>query len=456
VIGFLLVAILMLLVAMAIVLVPLLRQRRSMTSVTGVAASAAPTDDASNLAIFRAQRVELETDFANGIISADERDAAMRELSVRLAAELDGTQTNAPQTNAAVAVQTKSNPPWLVVGFAAIAIPVAAVMAYATLGTPDALRPQQAAPTARNAAATPGAANDAGAASADAPLSDKQILAMVDSLAQKMEENPADPKGWVLLARSQNALGRFAEAGRAFERAAALTPNDAQLFADYADSAVMAQEGQFKGKPYDLIQKALKLDPNNMKALALAGTAEMRLGNKAASLKHWEKLKTLVPKDSEDSREVDSIIAEVKGAAGPVPAPATVAAPAAAQASTSAPTPAAQARVSGQVTLAPELAGKIAPGDTLFVFARAVNGPKMPLAIVRVPVPKSWPFKFDLDDSMAMAPGMKLSSFPEVTIEARISKAGTAQPQPGDLAGQSAAVKPGASDVGVSISRVLP
>jgi cytochrome c-type biogenesis protein CcmH len=456
VISFLLVAILMLLAAMAIVLVPLLRQR---SVSTGMATSAAPTDDASNLAIFRAQRAELEADFANGIISADERDAAIRELSVRLASELD-----TPHAGATVPNQAKSNPPWLVVGFAAIAIPVAAVMAYATLGTPDALKPQQATPVARHTAATPGAQTDAGAPPADAPLSDKQILAMVDSLAQKMEENPADPKGWVLLARSQNALGRFAEAGRAFERAAALSPSDAQLFADYADAAVMAQEGQFEGKPYDLIQKALKLDANNVKALALAGTAEMRLGNKAASLKHWEKLKTLVPKDSEDSREVDSIIAEVKGAAGPVPAPASASASAptppsapasasGAQAPTSAPK---LARVSGQVTLAPELAGKIAPGDTLFVFARAVNGPKMPLAIVRVPAPKSWPFKFDLDDSMAMAPGMKLSSFPEVTIEARISKAGNAQPQPGDLAGQSAAVKPGASDVSVSISRALP
>jgi cytochrome c-type biogenesis protein CcmH len=92
----------------------------------------------------------------------------------------------------------------------------------------------------------------------------------------------------------------------------------------------------------------------------------------------------------------------------------------------------------------------------LFVFARAVNGPKMPLAVLRVPVPQSWPFTFSLDDSMAMAPGMKLSAFPEVTIEARISKAGNAMPQPGDLAGQSAAVKPGTANVGVSIARVLP
>jgi cytochrome c-type biogenesis protein CcmH len=452
VIGFLLIAVLMLLVAMAFVLVPLLRPRH----VGATAAGAAPSDDASNLAIFRAQRAELEADCVNGIISAEERDAAIGELSIRLAGEL-GSQDASPARHARAA--RVSGPPWIIVGVAAIAIPIAAVMAYAMLGTPDALKPQGASAIARNAVAKNGDQTDAGVPSADAPMSDKQILAMVDSLAKKMEENPGDPKGWVLLARSQNALGRFAEASRAFERAAALTPNDAQLFADYADSSVMAQEGQFKGKPYDLIQKSLQLDANNIKALALAGTAEMRLGNKAASLKHWEKLKTLMPKDSDDAREVDSIIAEVKGASGPVPAPPAASSPASASAPVAPSTPtstSAQARVSGQVTLAPELAAKISPSDTLFVFARAVNGPKMPLAVVRVPVPKSWPFKFDLDDSMAMAPGMKLSSFPEVMIEARISKAGNAQPQPGDLAGQSATVKPSVSDVGVTISRVLP
>ena len=111
---------------------------------------------------------------------------------------------------------------------------------------------------------------------------------------------------------------------------------------------------------------------------------------------------------------------------------------------------------SGGVTISPELAAKIVPGDTLFVFARAVNGPKMPLAIIRVPAPKTWPFQFSLDDSMAMAPGMNLSAFPEVTIEARISKSGGAQPQPGDLIGQSAPLKPGATNIGVTISRALP
>lgn len=441
-IGFLLVAVLMLLVAMAIVLVPLLRNRPALAS---TARHAGPSDDTSNLAIFRAQRAELEADCANGIISVAERDAAIGELSVRLAAELEPAGADVPSR-----APGRSRPPWIMVGVAVIAIPIGAAMTYATLGTPDALKPQAGVAALTNVAA---GTNDAGAPSPDGQMSEKQILAMVDSLAKKMEENPTDAKGWVLLARSQNALGRFDEAGNAFERAAALVPNDAQLYADYADSTVMAQNGQFKGKPYDLIQKSLKLDANNPKALALAGTAEMRLGNKAASLKHWEKLKTLMPKDSEDAREVDAIIAEVKGASGSVSAtaPAPAAAPAPATAATST-----QARVSGQVTLAPELASKMSANDTLFVFARAVNGPKMPLAIVRVPAPKSWPFKFDLDDSMAMAPGMKLSAFPEVTIEARLSKAGTAQPQPGDLAGQSAAVKPTASDVAVIISRVVP
>ncbi len=453
-IGFLLVAIVMLLVAMAFVLVPLLRQTRVEAD--------APSDQASNVAIFRAQRGEVEGDFNGGLISAEERDLSLGELSARLASELNPVLSAA--TPQAETVSRSGSPPWLVVGLLAVLIPVGAVMGYATLGSPTGLRVAEGGrPTAgespRESGGGAGSSNAPSAGAPDAAMSDKQILAMVDTLAKKMEENPKDAAGWQLLARSQNALGRFAEAGKAFERAAALLPNDAQILADYADASVMAQDGKFQGKPYDLIQKSLKLDPNNLKALALAGTAEMRMGNQAASLKHWEKIKSIVPKDSEDSREVDQIIAEVKGGT-PVAAPAAVAAgvPVVTPSATSASTPAANPAqaVSGKVTIAADVASKVSANDTLFVFARAVNGPKMPLAVLRVPAPQSWPFTFSLDDSMAMAPGMKLSAFPEVTIEARISKAGNAMPQPGDLAGQSAVVKPGTANVDVSIARVLP
>lgn len=428
----------MLLAALAFVLIPLLRapatQRANLS------------DDASNAAIFRAQKREIESEFAQSLIGEAERDRALRELEMRVVAEI----ADAP-ANAATHSNSGSRRTLIVAVVAAIAFPITAVLVYASLGTPQVISGGVGASVAAAPNAPQPNANNPG--STEPPMSDKQILAMVDALAQKMEQNPGDVKGWTLLARSQNALGRYADAAKAYERAITLEPKNAQLYADYADAAVMAQEGKFEGKPYALISQALKLDPVNMKALALAGTAEMRMGNKDASLKHWEKIKTLVAKDSDDYREVESIIAEVKTGAPPPRAPTATAPP-------SAPAPAAaasaNASVTGQIILSPELTSKVAPSDTLFVFARAMNGPKMPLAVMRVPAPKSWPFKFELNDSMAMAPGMNLSAFPEVTIEARISKSGGAQPLAGDLAGQSAPTKPGASNVTVTISRVVP
>ncbi len=462
----------MLIAALAFVLVPLLRTR----DVQGKhhARGGVMTDSASNVAIFRAQKVEIEHDFAASLISQDERDEALKELSLRVAAEVNGDTASIDA--APVVTNVVSRGTLLVAGAALMGIPLTAVLMYATLGAPQVLTGNTA--LARGAAAAGGAVNAAtegtnpaasafaasGAAEPNPAVTDKQILAMVDSLAEKMQQNPGDPKGWVLLARSQNALGRFTDATKSYERAAALLPNDAQVLADYADATAMTQDGRFDGKPLMLIKQALQADPGNMKALALAGTAEMRLGNKANSLKHWEKLKTLVAKDSAEAREVDSIIAEVKGSAvgAPIAAAALAASnpdsvpnPQSNQASLPAAKPAGK-MTSGVVSIAPELAAKITTGDTLFVFARAVNGPKMPLAVVRVAAPTSWPFQFALDDSMAMAPGMNLSAFPEVTIEARISKSGGAQPQAGDLAGQSGALKPGASNIGITISRVLP
>lgn len=425
----------MVIVALAFVLVPLLRTRH--------ARSADLSDHSSNVAIFRAQKREIESDLSQALISADERDQALRELAIRVAAEVSVDASTIDR--AAGAPDTESKRAWIFAVIAAVGFPLSAVLAYGTIGTPSAITGSVvAAPAQTGQAAHPAAPGS------EPPMSDRQIVAMVDSLAQKMAANPSDPKGWILLARSTTALGRFAEANKAYERALALQPNDANLLADYADAAVMGQQGRFDGKPYQIIQQALKIDPVNMKALALAGTAEMRMGNQAASLKHWEKIKSLVAKDSDDYREVEMIIAEVKGGA-----PAAVA-PAPAKVEVAATPSGGAERITGQVTIAPELLAKITPQDVLFVFARAVNGPKMPLAITRVPVPNKWPFVFELNDAMAMSPAMKLSAFPEVTIEARISKSGGAQMQPGDLGGQSAPLKPGTSNVAVTISRVVP
>ena len=359
---------------------------------------------------------------------------------------------------------TGSARPWWLVAIIAIVMPMATLILYGTLGAPRAIEMAGMPPAS--------AANPAGQPEAksgeEPPMSDKQILAMVESLKQKMQQNPNDPSGWILLARSQNALGRFVEASAAFERAVALAPNDAQLLADFADASVMTQQGRFEGKPHALIMQALKLEPTNMKALALAGTAELRMGNRAASLAHWEKLKTLLQKDSADYREVESIIAEVKTTKLDTPRP--MATPPAAAVAAAPAMPAGKAgadntaksgtgaRVTGKVAIAPEITSKLAAGDTLFVFARANEGPRMPLAVMRIAAPAAsgFPLPFELNDAMAMAPGMNLSKFPEVVIEARISKSGNAQLQPGDLAGMTPVIKTGATGVLVTIGKVAP
>ncbi len=441
----------MVLVALAFVLVPLIRQSGRDGD------SAAISHAGSNVAILKSQKGEIEADFARGMLTLEERDAALAELSHRLVDEVPvGTAMGAPAGAAA-------RRPWLVIAGLAVAIPLAAGVLYAIWGSSHVLRMEKIPVQSAGAA-------DHGEAGGDSPqMSDAKIVEMVDTLAKKMEQNPGDPKGWVLLARSQAALGRMPAALAAYERAATLLPKDAQVLADYADTYVMTQQGRFEGKPMEIIKRALQADPNHLKALALAGTAEMRLGNKDASIRHWEKIKSLLPKDSDDFRQVEAIIVEVRTGKPPViaadaatPAQANVPPPApspAPMASSPAPAPnaAAGAKISGQVALAPDMLAKLAPGDVLFILARAKAGPRMPLAVVRIAGPKAadFPKAFELTDAMAMSPGMNLSSFPEVIVEARISKSGNAQLQPGDLSGQSEAVKPGAANVKVLVSSVV-
>ena len=437
----------MLFVALAFIFVPLLRER----------VSADPVSDAgSNVAIYKSQRRELDEELARGAISETEHGAALAELSARVVDEVPASSIEANTLPAA------SARPWWLVAIIAVAMPMATLILYGTLGTPRAIE-MAGMPAA--SAAVPSARPEA-TVGEEPPMSDKQILAMVESLKLKMQQSPNDPSGWILLARSQNALGRFVEASAAFERAVALKPNDAQLLADFADASVMTQQGRFEGKPHALIMQALKLEPTNMKALALAGTAELRMGNRAASLAYWEKLKSLLQKDSADYREVESIIAEVKTTKLDTPRP--IAPPPAVAAAPSMPAGKAGAdsmaksgtgaRVTGKVAIAPEITSKLAAGDTLFVFARAKEGPRMPLAVMRVTAPSAsgFPLPFELNDAMAMAPGMNLSKFPEVVIEARISKSGNAQLQPGDLAGMTQVVKTGATGVLVMIGKVAP
>jgi len=407
-------AALMVLVALAFILVPLLRPQPN----------PGPSVVEANLDVLRSQRREIESDLATGVLPADARDEALAELVDRarddLSAPASAASTRPPRTRR----------PWAAAVIAALAVPVIAFGMYRVVGTP--------------------LAADAGlVAHQGAPMTDEQIAFMVDRLAKKVQERPDDAEGWALLARSYAALGRFPDAVRAYEHLATLAPADASVYANWADALGMAQGRSLAGRPLELVRHALEIDPKEPKALALAGTAALDAGDFAKALGYWTTLQAELPADSDGRKQVDAVIAEVHeraqaaGKALPV---------AAAQAAS---TPAASgAAVTGSVSVSAKLAARVDPSSTLFVFARAENGPRIPLAVVKASAARL-PMKFRLDDSQAMTPDMQISRAKAVRVEARISRSGNAMPQPGDLTGTSAVVKPGDRDVKVVIDSVV-
>ena len=403
-------------VALAFVLVPLLRARPL----------AGPSAMEANLEALRGQRRELEADIAAGVVAAEARDQVLDELLHRADADLAATPP---------AVVPDRGKPWIAVAAAALGIPALAFGLYLAIGTPVAMDPR--------------AASAAGGETMD----QKSVEDLVAKLAVKVRERPDDARGWSLLARSTAALGRFEESAKAYEHLATLVPDDAQVLADYADSLGMAQGQKLAGKPFELVKKALAIDPANKKALALAATASMELGRNGESISYWERLAAALPPGSDDEKEVQEVLGELRRKTGG--APSLAAAPKAAAPAKAVAAPAAGKSVSGVVTVAPEVASRIQAGDTLFVFARAEGGPRAPLAVLRGSA-KELPLRFALDDSMAMSPQWSLSGASDVRIEARVSKSGNAMPQPGDVIGSSSVVKPGARDVRIVLDKVLP
>jgi cytochrome c-type biogenesis protein CcmH len=412
-------AALMTLAAVAIILVPLLRAR----------SRTAPSRVQANLDVLRGQRREIEADVASGLLSPAARDEALAELVARADGDLE------PQARTETAAGGR---PWIAAAFAAVFVPALAFGIYAATGNPAASDAARVAATRK-------------------PPEDAQIVAMVETLAAKVRERPDDVRGWTLLARSMASLGRYRESAEAYEHLARIAPGEPDVLADYADALGMAQGGRLAGKPTELADAALRIDPNHSKALALAGTAALDRGDFAGAIAHWQRLASQLPAESADRAQVQAIMDEVRmrAAASGKPLPATTAPVAKAPAAPAAPAASAATSVTGSVSLAPSIAAQVSGNEILFIFARSEGGPRVPLAVVRGSA-KELPMRFALDDSMAMAPNLKLSGATAVRVEARISKSGNATPQPGDLVGASAVVKPGARDVKVVVDKVLP
>ncbi len=375
----------------------------------------------SNLAVLKTQLQQIDQDLAQGSIDAAQHRSSRAEIERRVLEEESVTL---------VPVREGSRRATMLL--LAVAVPVLALGLYAQIGTPTALSPP---PLAAEGEPTP-----------------QHMAAMVAKLAERMEQQPpgnvADAEGWIMLGRSYAMLQRYPDAGRAFARALQLRPGDAQILVDQADVLAMQQGGNLAGEPLRLIEQALQSSPGNLKGLALAGTAAFERKDYAAAIGYWSRARAAAPPDGEFTRSLDSSLAEARAAAG-----ASVGS--VASAATAASTAKAAASISGRVSLAPALAARVAPGDTLFVFARAAEGPRMPLAIIKR-TGADLPLSFTLDDSMAMAPQFKLSAFANVVVGARLSKSGNAMPQSGDLEGTSAPLAGRTSGIEIVIDTVRP
>lgn len=386
------------------------------------------------LSVYRQQFAELEQDYKNAVLTDEQYQQSKRELERRLLEETE------PVARVPVSPRRPVNRLAIAVALAVV-IPTLGGVLYWKLGNPLAItHPTSPSPVAQ------------GRDDSDHQTSEG-LDALSEKLKKKLEQNPNDGVGWALLARSYAEIGRHADAVPIYEKAMKLIPDDPQLLADYADALGMLHGRKLEGKPEQLIQQALKIDPNHVKALMLAGTIAFDRREFGQAAQYWERANANLSADMEGEarQELLAAIAEAKGLATGKPVTASTAGVSAAPAKQGGQA----AAISGTVTLAPGLAGKGAQTDTLFVFAREMNGPPMPVSIVRA-TKKDLPFTFQLDDSTSPMPSRKLSDVGNVVIVARLSKSGEAKAQSGDLQGMSQPVKPGAKQIAVVIDQEIP
>jgi cytochrome c-type biogenesis protein CcmH len=269
------------------------------------------------------------------------------------------------------------------------------------------------------------------------PMTQAGVEQMVADFALKMEKDPDNLKGWAMLGRSYRILGRNADAAKAYGRAGNFINDDPELLAEYADTLIGAANGNFAGKPMQLINQALKLDPNNLLALWLSGTAAFTDGNYKQAVQTWEKLAKQLPPGSEEARAIQGSIAEARSKGGLAPPSKEVLS---------------NKGISGKIELSAELKSRVKPGDIVMVIARQ-PGERMPVAVLKTAA-SDFPMSFTLDDSLAMNPNNLISKLSEVTVEVRISKTGMAKAEAGDLISAVQTVKLGSNQVLLRVDQV--
>lgn len=392
---FILFAAFLLLIVLAFLLPPLWRRHTPINSAQHKEA---------NLRIFRDQLADLEREHQQGTLGTAEFEQAklerQRRLLEEIPEELPAETGRLPGRKTAIGL--------------ALLLPAMAIAIYLLLGNPQALNPL--------------------AAVHQDKMTPEQIQNMVTGLAERLKTNPDDTQGWLMLARSYKNQGKNADAAAAYSKVESAIATDPDLLTEYADLLASTANGNLQGKPLALINQALHANPNHVVGLWLAGTAAYNSRDYADAVIFWERaVKNLAP-DSDDAKMLKDSIADARQRSNTkVDHTKTI---------------------SGELTLSPAMAKTAQPNDTVFIFARPVNGARIPLAINKIHV-SDLPYHFVLDDSSAMMPDKRISAENEVIVEARISDTGNAIAKNGDLQSNPEPVKVGKQDLHLVIDRTI-
>ena len=424
----------MMAVVMGVLCVALWRGSQQGARMASQQIDAANNPAQANAAVYRDQMADLDREFVMGNLNYEELKAARDELSQRLLADVGAEGLASATVTPAASGDVLWRKPWLAIGLLVFVVPVSSMLMYSVLGEPAALDPM---------------ALKQGVDSS-AEVTPEKLTEMATALTRRLQDEPNNMDGWVMLGRVQRARDRFEESAEAFGKALALSRDD-NLSIERAEVLAQKNGGSFAGEPWAIIQRVLTADPLHLNALFLAGSASYAEMNFNTALRYWERAREVVAADSPDAPELDRAIAEARNKMGLPAIPPRAAKASEAQSSKAAMT---ASSISGRVTLVKELQGLVAPTDTVFVYATPVAGSRMPVAIVRTTADKL-PFDFVLDDSTAMNPSAKLSGMAEVTVRVRISKSGQAMAQPGDYGVSLTPVKLGSKGLNLMVRDTL-
>jgi cytochrome c-type biogenesis protein CcmH len=419
---FWLLAILLFVLAIAFILYPFITQHFSDKKDSGGNNETTVDQRQTNIDIAKEQLQTLEEDFAKAEISQEEYDSLKYELESSLIEDISVSNTAETETK----TKTSSTNPKLIMFLVILFVPLCSILFYQQLGTPGFID---------------------GSALAQSQHSNTNnqpsVDEMIGMLINKLKKNPNDEKGWFLLARTFMALKKYDEAYKTYENLLKLTGEDADVLVSMADAAAMSKAGKISGEPEKLIRRALKIAPDNITGLWLIGIAEKEQGNNAQALKYWTKLYPLI----EEKAAKETVAKMIQSVGGSVPQSESehnhdnsVSAETMANIAAEINTFKSKAKsdsntkvvITVTIDLSSELKNQANDNDVVFIYAKALQGPPMPLAAAKKKVAEL-PMTISLDDSMAMMPSMKISAFKEVRVGARISKSGQPGKNSGDL-----------------------